>query len=699
MNASEPEAPSAPGASVMSLVQALPDSTAGRTETLQEVEVTAKGAGSGVKRFSDGNVRVDAAKTATGIRTLGEADMIAALRMLPGVESGSDYASGLQVDGGTASQVLMTVDGSPLTFPYRFGGIFSTFNTPHFRHSDFSRSFGKPELPQRLGAATDFIPLRPEEPVAKLSAGILASSLTTGISSGKFDFLVSGRISYLNKTVGPFVNNGDTKIDYDFKDLNFNAAYNPSPSHRISLGAMLTDDRLKYADVNYAVTTRIKWSNALCYLGWEGEFLENREAGAITASARLYHTRFKNILEMNIPEFDFKAPSTLETTGGHFRVTVPLTETKALALTGGTGLESHRINPMDSEAHGLVNFESPGKGAAYGTPLEGRVFATLSAQPASFLKMEVSGVFTAYHNGKNYSRSDISPRIKASFSVHEDHVMTLKGGKTVQYLHQTGFSDIGLASNFWLPASERLPGQYAWNFSLGYTTPVLFNHLRGSVEGYWNLVYHQTEFEGRLLDITTENYSPLSGTIVTKGFNRGVNILAEGFGERWGATVSLGFGEGKRHCFKGEEYWRAQTDPGISLTAAGNYRLNRNLSITAIFRYSSGRPYTPVKRLYLIGGNLMKQSGKRNSRRMNDYQRLDLGLTWEFDKGIFHHDFNFSILNAYGHRNVEMQSFVIDTQNLTFKEKDYSSLYRFIPSVSYTVSLKVKKRKKSNNEM
>lgn len=663
------------------------DSTA--TMMLEEVEITARGNGTPLKTFTDGEVRVDAGRTTAGIRTFGEADIIAALKLLPGIQSGSDYGSGLQVNGGLPSQILMTVDGAPVTYPYRFGGIFSTFNTPHFRNADFSRLFGKPQFPSRLGGGADFIPREPSAPEIQATAGLLCSSLTAGVRiKEKLDILLSGRISYLDHTIGPFINSGDTKISYDFEDLNLNICYEPSERHRLMFGMMMTGDRMRYSDIEYAVDTRMRWSNGLYYLGWEGSFGDNQGNGEIKTSMRIYHTRFRNTLGLRIPDLDFTSPSLLETSGGHLTVTIPLMRERKLVIAPAFTLESHRIEPMRSRASGIINFDAPQSNDASGTPLEGKLSLDLSWNPSKTLKSGLTGIISFYRNGGSYSRMDLSPRLNVVLLPGGGHAVTFRGGRSVQYLHQTGFSEIGLASNFWLPGSRMLPAQSAWNLSAGYTTPLLFNLLKMNIEGYWTFLRNEAEYDGRLLDITDEDYSPLSGILMTRGFNRGINISAELTGTHWGGTLAFGIGEGKRHSASGEPHWRAQTDPGASFTAAGSYRFNRNLSLSATFRYASGRPYTPVRRLYLIGGNLMKQVGKRNSRRLGDYQRLDLGLTWEFRKGIFHHLFNLSVLNAYGHRNVEMQTFVIDTEKMSFREKQYYSLYRFIPSISYTLSFK-----------
>ena len=44
-----------------------------------------------------------------------------------------------------------------------------------------------------------------------------------------------------------------------------------------------------------------------------------------------------------------------------------------------------------------------------------------------------------------------------------------------------------------------------------------------------------------------------------------------------------------------------------------------------------------------------------------------------------------SLLNAYGRENVEMRSFDINADTGDYRLRDISSLYRFLPSLSYTL--------------
>ncbi|HLL81781.1 MAG TPA: carboxypeptidase regulatory-like domain-containing protein, partial [Longimicrobium sp.] len=56
---------------------------------------------------------------------LGEADIMRAVEVLPGVVSTSDFSSAFNVRGGSADQNLVLLDGFPIFNPFHLGGLFS----------------------------------------------------------------------------------------------------------------------------------------------------------------------------------------------------------------------------------------------------------------------------------------------------------------------------------------------------------------------------------------------------------------------------------------------------------------------------------------------------------------------------------------------------------------------------------------------
>ncbi|MBV9774238.1 MAG: carboxypeptidase regulatory-like domain-containing protein, partial [Gemmatimonadetes bacterium] len=73
--------------------------------------------------------RVITGKELKVLPALGEADVLRAVEVLPGVVTTSDFSSAYNVRGGSADQNLILLDGFPIFNPFHLGGLFSVFNS------------------------------------------------------------------------------------------------------------------------------------------------------------------------------------------------------------------------------------------------------------------------------------------------------------------------------------------------------------------------------------------------------------------------------------------------------------------------------------------------------------------------------------------------------------------------------------------
>ena len=156
----------------------------------------------------------------------------------------------------------------------------------------------------------------------------------------------------------------------------------------------------------------------------------------------------------------------------------------------------------------------------------------------------------------------------------------------------------------------------------------------------------------------------------------------------------------------GKEYLFEYNRPNV-ISISASYKINEKLAFNLTWIYQSGLPYTPaIGRQYTPSlqpddiGNYYYETliyGERNSARMKDYHRLDLGLSYSTltkkrnNKAIW----SFSLYNAYNRRNPVF--YYYNTTNTgeiynpeTSKEFKPISLYQLslfpiIPTVSYKV--------------
>lgn len=159
---------------------------------LQEVTVEAHSAVSGVHAVQMSTVEVPI-NTIKGIPAIGgEVDVLKAIQLLPGVQSGAEGSAGMYVRGGGPDENLIMLDGVPLYSVNHMLGFFSVFNADVVKNV----TLYKGNFPARYGGRlSSIIDVRQKDGDAYGYHG----NLTVGLISTKLS--VEGPI-YWNKRIG-----------------------------------------------------------------------------------------------------------------------------------------------------------------------------------------------------------------------------------------------------------------------------------------------------------------------------------------------------------------------------------------------------------------------------------------------------------------------------------------------------------------
>jgi len=661
------------------LAQSITSDTIRQSTALKEVEIIGS-APARIRVLDSGAIQLNSAGMALSGRSLGEMDYIAAMKRLAGVSAVSDYGSGISIDGASPSHSLFRIEGAPVFFPYRFGGIFSTFNPYYFNRAIFEPGFHHGSMPSRLGGIVDFTDSRPHPEQVKGTAnvGLLSSSAALQIPVGKrISVSAAARISYVDELYGALLNAKKRDISYQFYDLNLSAAWDINSTDRLKFSGLLSSDRLSFDDKNYTVLMKLRWKNSLATIGWE-------HSGDVPVSLRVWYSGFKNTLGLSMPQFAIISPASIKTVGGSGEIT--FRKNRNWEITAGAEYGHYHTIPQWTDVRGSAS-NLNGNRPDPTDMTEARLFSDLSIPTPEPFGLSV-GVSASRFIHNDYHTYGFDPRITLSIVPHPLRLLRLHVGSYRQYLHQSGFSDIGLASDFWAGSTKKAPAQHLWDFSAEYSASFPEPALRASVMVYYKIVMSQPEFSGQLLDIVDASYDYQDNLIVSRGFNTGINMSVEGQVGSVRFNGSYSWGVARRHVSKSSQWWRSIFSPGHSLKLDADMTKKR-WTFGASFSLASGRVYTPAKAIYLIANNLATVYGKRNSARMPLYHRLDLSASYSFTTGTdnrLRHLVNLSFINVYGHNNVDMQYYAVSQETGGYKFKRVSSLYRFLPSVSYSIS-------------
>ena len=647
--------------------------------SLEEVVVSTRRSPVGFS--DDGNVDINLSRLSGLGGMFGETDVVNMLKKLPGVTSLSDMGSGLSVDGADFSQTSFEIDGVPVYFPYRLGGVFSAFNTWHFQRVSFERSPFSGASPARLGSRVGFhayVKPAAETFTGRGSVGLLSSSLALRVfPSEKISLSGAARISYINQIYGKMLKVNDSRIATDFCDLNLTLIWRPDPGNTVTANGFMSRDVAEYGSSSYNGDFDIRWFNRQVSLAW-------RHTGRVDMSHRIYFTDFRNALRVGLMDVRMRAPSALENAGVSGEFVFPAIKGMA-DLVAGYSFNYYMLTPLWCESSGFGQDMEPVRNVQ--DCYDGKIFGDAGFQVDENLRLGFSVSGYIWKNG-SYHRADASPRLSLKLRFGS-WSLAASGGVNHQYLHRIGFSEIGLASDFWFGASESSGPQLSAGGGVELSHRLPFG-LTAAVSVYCRRVCGQPEYDGMIFDLIDREYDSMSHILDSDGYNAGAAISIRRESGRLTGMTSYGYGVARRK-YSGSDSWHyGATDPGHSLTISAEYAIDPRWTVGADFMLNSGRRYTPVEQLYMIGGNIISVYGGRNSAQLPLYHRLDLSAVFKIPpcgrNGRIRQSLSLGLLNAYGHRNVDARYFFIDSETGEYRQRDQSSLFRFLPSVSYILS-------------
>lgn len=658
-------------------LHALGETPVASPDTLQQLDelIVSAGRSSFGRITSDGSVELDASGLTNISRFFGEADLMRLTRTQGGVASTSDYSAGPIVDGMDNSQNGYSINGVPVHFPYHFGGIFSVFSPWQYPRLTMSRSARQagsmPVLGSEFSIRTS--PNHPDAFHCSANLGLTASSAGVEIPvTNKFSIIASARLSYIDAIYGDLLSIDDAVIHYGFHDVDLAARYQTGSHSSLSVFGHYNSDKLHYDDSSYDMKTGIRWHNILGGTEWH-----NRNV-----SIRAYYTEMMNTLQLEMQNICVGLPSSVREAGvaGQWGNKYGIAHIRA-----GARANYYRVRPQDISVVGMGSAIYPNRitDTAYQSSLWGSVAFDIT----DFMTIEAGADAEGYYTTNNYHNTAIDPRLTFKFHVGRG-TLSIHGGGYHQYIHQVGFSEIGMPSNFKLAASGACPPQQSLNASIAYSTTLPLLNIKASADIYYRRVLHQPEYFGGILSVLSQDYKPEQFISICNGYNYGASVTLSRDFTALSFIASYSYGIARRRLPGTDTYFTASSQIMHALNLSASYRFpGDHWSVNANFTYMSGRPITQVRGIYFIGQYLMIEYGKRNAAHMPDYHRLDIGASYSSRTGKVRHTVSLSVINCYGHANAEIPRYGYNSDTGMLKFRYVSSLFRFLPSISYSIDL------------
>lgn len=657
------------------------DTCSHETDSVREmrsVEVAVKRFTSPIRSRADGTRSWKLSSLHELPKILGNTDPLHMTELLPGVQTTSEYDSGLHIWGCDNAHNEVSLDGTPLYGVQHLFGFFSVFNSAHFQTMTFAPSASLASTSNRLGG---LLRMETTERVAErrtgeLSIGPMSSQGTLRLPIGKHTMLlVSARESYLNLLYSYWLKIDDEQMRYSFGDYNLTLLHQFSDRDRLRLNAYVGHDRAGFNTGLYQADATMKWGNQLASLEHHHVFNDS-----LTLTHAISFSRFANQLMLNEQEISLSIPSYIMDIG--YRGALHWKNWRF-----GLDASTQRIQPQSP------NYTDEKYSNTSTSPIQQVQQYNLHAQYV----LDISGGWTLRPSLKGTLYVDDlrkvhllpSPSFSVEWQTSRAGTFSFHYAWQHQPLFQTGITTMGLPVEFWVATGSYGKPQEAQHVSLSHEIVFGGGGWSLSTGAYFKYLKHQTEYKGNVLDFMNTHYDLHQSLLYGWGYNYGVNVMLS---KRTGSVtgwVSYAFGRSMRY-FDDPSYpdiYPSNHDRPHEVNALVSWRFAKRWSVGATFVFCSGTPYTAPKNIYLMNHTLMIEEGAHNAKRLKPYKRLDLSVNFDIkhttriESGI-----NFSLYNAACFNNELFYRIDLDEESFSYSPSGF--ILPLLPSINYYIKWK-----------
>ncbi len=670
---------------------------------------------------------------------LGEVDVLKAIQLLPGVQSGGEGTSGFYVRGGGPDQNLILLDGVPVYNASHLFGFFSVFNADAIKNVRLTKGGFPARFGGRLSSVLE-IDMK-EGNMKKIegegSIGLISSKLTLQgpIIKDKTSFIVSGRRTYIDILAQPFIRsaNDGNPAGYFFYDLNAKLNHKFSEKDRLYLSAYLGKDRFYLSEgdeysslidnTNYKSTSRddfgLDWGNVTSSLRWNHLF-SNKLFANTTFTYSKY--QFNTIYDSYSSEV---TPYTTDTDTSNFNYFSGVKDYGAKFdfdylpnpnhyIKFGLNYVYHNFYPgslvlylssYERDSLGVENYQVP-----YDTTFN--FSEALESNDAFFyleddikvndqLKVNL-GMHLGYFNTNNKTYYSFQPRFSSRYLINNDWSLKASYAEMQQNIHLLTGSGAGLPTDIWVPSTDSVPPQYSKQVAFAANKNFLNGLLEVSIE-----VYYKSMSELITLKPGAEiiGFDDWKNKVDTNGIGRsyGAELFIQ---KKKGKTTgwigyTLSFSERKFEGVNFGKWYPYKFDRRHDFSLVMSHEFSDNFDIGLTWVYGSGNNMTFLESRYpsvSINGNIngidegsvgeLEYYPTRNNLRLPAYHRLDIGLNFHKKKKWGDRTISVGAYNVYNRKNPFFLSVndKIEVQNgvpTSTRVVQQTSLFPIIPSISY----------------
>ncbi|APY00566.1 TonB-dependent receptor [Lacinutrix venerupis] len=685
------------------------------TESLEEVIITEN-----IEKLSirKPQMSVNALTSATIKQipvVLGEADVLKAITLLPGVTNAGEGSSGFNVRGGAADQNLILLDEATVYNSSHLFGLFSVFNPDAIKDLKLYKGGIPARYGGRVASVLDIYQKEgnSKEFHANGGIGVVSSRLLLEgpLEKDKGSFLLGGRSSYAHLFLPLF----DLDNVAYFYDLNTKLSYKLNDNNNIYLSGYFGRDVFSLADsfenIYGNTIVNFRWNHLFndklfsnmsliysdYYYGLNLDFVEFKWNSGIQNFNFKYD--FKHYISNN-----FKLQYGLNSiyykfNPGEIEPSTPTSGINAEKLIDKYAFENalyldaeHKVLKNLTLAYGLRLSTFNRLGQSEINIYENNQAVIFNNDFQIYQSADAIGTETVSKNKSIKSFLNLEPRFSAAYQFNRNTSVKTSYNRMSQYLHLLSNTSSPTPLDIWAPSGKFIKPQILDQYAIGYFKNLKDGDFSLEIESFYKDVKNRIDY----IDGADLIANDAIEQVILNGKARayGLEILFrknEGRFKGWLAyTISKSEQktEGRTPLETGinnGEWYNTGYDKTHDLSITTSYNLNKKWDFNANFLFQTGQPTTYPNSQYVYNNIVVPNYSARNSTRLPTYHRLDLSATYkpkpEKTKG-WQGSWVFGIYNAYNRRNATSISFAQneDTGN---NEATRLAIFGIVPSVSY----------------
>jgi hypothetical protein len=639
----------------------------------------------------------------------GEKDVLKVIQLLPGVQKGGEGNAGFYVRGGGPDQNLIILDDATMYNVNHLFGFFSLFNGDALKSVELIKGGFPARYGGRLSSVLELQMKdgNKEKIEGEAGIGLISSRLTLEgpIKKGKSSFIVSGRRTYIDLLIYPFLPD-DAKSGYYFYDFNAKANFTLDDKNRLFVSGYFGQDRFYFRPETRGYEQRgaLQWGNATATTRWNHVFNPKTFANLSLIFSR-YNLGIR--LEEKTDDFIFNLRYNSSIRDWSVKYDIDYRPVPDHSIRVGAITTLHRFTPSAIVVRGTDIPEDASSGNSVDA-LESGVYIEDDWRISSRWKANAGFRLSHFFSrGTHYVGAE--PRASVRYMLDDRSSLKASYALMNQYLHLLSNTGVGLPTDLWVPATPQVMPQRSQQWAIGYARDLQKPKVTLTLEGYYKDMRNIIQYkEGASFlavgDLSGTNEVPWENNVTSgRGLSYGAEFMVQKKSGKFTGWVgyTLSWTRFQFDSLNQGNWFFARFDRRHDLSLVGIYEVNDRLSLSATWVYGTGQAITLPQGTFAFwehtpgasGANspLLLNSatdyGNKNGFRMEPYHRLDIAARWTKQLERSERTFELGVYNLYSRWNPYFYYISSEFNENTSSFRNVLkkiSLFPILPSISWS---------------